>query len=129
MPKYLGFNRMFIVFVRLLCERTVRSRVALREEGQVELLWETPNELSAVGTLANADKKCQSGTLPDFSQQIDLKTCSIWPNTQGNGRSHDAAVRVYAKAGNVIETHSTRAISKSGERACDPAGFSGKLCL
>jgi hypothetical protein len=31
-------------------------------------------------------------------------------------RSHDAVIRVYDEAGNVIDTHDTRAISKSGER-------------
>jgi hypothetical protein len=30
-------------------------------------------------------------------------------------RSHDAVIRVYDEAGNVIETHNTRAISKSGK--------------
>jgi hypothetical protein len=30
-------------------------------------------------------------------------------------RSHDALIRVYDAAGNVIETHEQRAISKSGE--------------
>ena len=30
-----------------LCERAIRSRVALREEGQVELLGETPKQLGA----------------------------------------------------------------------------------
>jgi len=33
-------------------------------------------------------------------------------------RSHDTVIRVYDKAGNVTETTSTKAISKSGERAC-----------
>jgi hypothetical protein len=31
-------------------------------------------------------------------------------------RSHDAVIRVYDEAGNVIETHEPRAISKSGKR-------------
>jgi hypothetical protein len=39
-----------------LCERAVRSRVTLRKEGQVELLGETPNGLSASATLANAER-------------------------------------------------------------------------
>jgi hypothetical protein len=32
-----------------------------------------------------------------------------------SSRSHDAVVRVYDDAGNVIETHDTRAILKSGK--------------
>ena len=32
-----------------------------------------------------------------------------------NGLSRDAVIRVYDEARNVIETHETRAISKSGE--------------
>jgi hypothetical protein len=31
-------------------------------------------------------------------------------------RSHNAVIRVYDEAGNVIETHDDKAISKSGER-------------
>ena len=42
-----------------LCERTFRSRLTLREEGQVELLGETPNGLSATTTLANGNRECQ----------------------------------------------------------------------
>jgi len=73
MPKYLGFNLMFIsrfaflealffiVFALSLCERAFRSRLTLREEGQVELLGEAPNELSAVGTLATATESVNRG--------------------------------------------------------------------
>jgi hypothetical protein len=32
-------------------------------------------------------------------------------------RSHDAMIRVYDESGNVIETHSTRASSRSGSRS------------
>src|SRR4030095_11353146 len=39
-----------------LYERASRSRLTLREEGQVELSWgETPNGLSASASLANGD--------------------------------------------------------------------------
>ena len=37
-------------------------------------------------------------------------------------RSHDAVIRVYNDAGNVIQTHGTREISKSG-KACHAAEF------
>ncbi len=34
-------------FIRSLCEQALRSRLTLRKEGQVELLGEAPNGLSA----------------------------------------------------------------------------------
>jgi hypothetical protein len=37
-----------------------------------------------------------------------------------NGRSHDAVIRVYDEAGNVIETHEHAAISKSGNARFKP---------
>jgi hypothetical protein len=43
---------------QLVCERTARSRVTLRQEGQVEL-WEWPNELTAGVIVAAPDKQCQ----------------------------------------------------------------------
>jgi hypothetical protein len=43
------------------------------------------------------------------------------PNAVGyakfRSRSHDAVIRVYDAAGNVVETPTTRAISESGERS------------
>src|SRR5207249_2799681 len=39
--------------------RTIRSRVALRKAGQVELFLETPNGLSADVTLTGAGRECQ----------------------------------------------------------------------
>jgi hypothetical protein len=41
-----------------LCERTIRSRAALRKEGHVKLRAETPNGLSASATLAKGDREC-----------------------------------------------------------------------
>lgn len=39
-------------------------------------------------------------------------------------RSHDVVIRVYDEAGNVIQTHTQGAISKSGERfRFEPRGF------
>jgi hypothetical protein len=37
---------------------------------------------------------------------------------QHRSRSHDAVIRVYADAGNVIETHEHKGISKSREALC-----------
>ena len=42
-----------------LCERALSFTVSLREDGQVELLVETPNGLSADGSLADSHRKCQ----------------------------------------------------------------------
>jgi hypothetical protein len=42
-----------------LCERALSFTVSLREEGQVELLMETPNGLSACASLADSHRKCQ----------------------------------------------------------------------
>jgi len=42
-----------------LCERSLRSRVNRAERGQVELLGETPNGLSAGVTFAKGDRECQ----------------------------------------------------------------------
>src|SRR6266513_3389738 len=60
-------NRVVVSFVFILvevglfdlCERAFRSRLTLREEGQVELLGETPNGLSTTATLAKGDGECQ----------------------------------------------------------------------
>src|SRR4030095_1369397 len=46
-------------FIRSLCEQTLRARLTLREESQVEL-WEWPNELSASGILPPTDNQSQS---------------------------------------------------------------------
>jgi hypothetical protein len=42
--------------------------------------------------------------------------CDFGPAVADSGeRSHDAVIRVYNEAGNVIETHKHKGISKSGE--------------
>jgi hypothetical protein len=43
----------------LLCERAFRSRLTLREEGQVELFGETPNGLSASTSMPKIATLCQ----------------------------------------------------------------------
>ena len=43
----------------LVVRASLSFTVTLRKEGQVELRGETPNGLSASGTLAAADKQCQ----------------------------------------------------------------------
>jgi hypothetical protein len=47
------------MFLGWLCERPFRSRFTLREEGQVELLREAPNGLSAGASLPSDDRECQ----------------------------------------------------------------------
>ena len=42
-----------------LCERAFRSRLTLREEGQVELLGRRLTDLARVQSLPAADKECQ----------------------------------------------------------------------
>jgi hypothetical protein len=44
-------------------------------------------------------------------------------------RSHDAVIRVYDAAGNVIETHEYKGDFKEPSRACHPATFYGTLPL
>ena len=44
------------MFLGWLCERPFRSRLTLREEGQVELFGETPNRLSASPSLSAAER-------------------------------------------------------------------------
>src|SRR5262249_13549123 len=47
-PASAGDERWFWCCSFWLCERAFRSRLTLREEGQVELLGETPNNLARV---------------------------------------------------------------------------------
>ena len=46
-----GVVDLFVFIFVWLCERAIRSRVTLREVGQVELRGETPKQLSAGATL------------------------------------------------------------------------------
>ncbi len=49
-----------------LCERAFRSRLTLREEGQVELLGETPKQLSATASLPKIPTLCQQKIMYGF---------------------------------------------------------------
>src|SRR5262249_18271700 len=67
-----------------LCERAFRSRFTQREEGQVELFGETPNELSAGTILPTAGRQCQS----DFCESpipIPETQLAFHPPAQRNG--------------------------------------------
>src|SRR5215472_8524002 len=56
-----------------LCERAFRSRLPVREEGQVELFGETPNGLDATAIMPAADRQCQCFVMP---------TATIWPRKE-----------------------------------------------
>jgi hypothetical protein len=57
--------------------------------------------------------RCHSGGCGTTRQIMQSATQSAtrWHSS----RSHDPVIRAYDAAGNVIETHNTRAISKSGD--------------
>ena len=84
-----------------LCERAFRSRLTLREEGQVELLGEAPNELSAVQLCPSQIRSVNSifqATPPGrWSNQLARRIAVPSPRN-----SLDFFVSIHSKAPSII---------------------------
>jgi len=76
-----------------LCERTLNVRgFPVREEGQVELLGETPNGLSASASVPKIAKRCQSknvGHCPTFRR---IRLIRLYENPNLTGTKAGAAL-------------------------------------